>query len=80
MGLGLSGSGAYLDRAGPVAVGLTFMRRGLSGSGAYLDGAGPVWLSDAQVDHAGDGAAHRQPLHEAHVVDEDPHVRAAQHQ
>ena len=42
MGLGLSGSGAYLDRAGPVAVGLTFMRRGLSGSGAYLDGAGPV--------------------------------------
>ena len=46
----------------------------------YLDGAWQVWFGEAQVDHASDGHPNRQPLHEAHVVDEGENILRNQHQ
>lgn len=37
-----------------------------------------VWLSDAQVDEAGHGQTHIEPVTEAEVVDELEHVLYAQ--
>lgn len=44
----------------------------------YLHRPVPVWLSEAQVDEAGHGQTHVQPVTEAEVVDELEDVLHAQ--